>query len=149
MSDPNDKGRPSEYHKAGGDEKVPAIAKQLTLLGATEEELGKAFGVSRRTITTWEQEHPLFREAILEGREVSDAIVERRLFERATGYSHDEDKIFNDNGSPLIVPTTKQYPPDTTAAIFWLKNRRPKQWRDKIEHSGELNINLKTQADEL
>ncbi len=56
------------------------------------------------------------------------------MYERATGYSHAEDKIFNDGGEPLIVPTTKHYPPDATSAIFWLKNRQPAKWRDKTEH---------------
>jgi hypothetical protein len=50
------------------------------------------------------------------------------------GYSAPEDKIFNNDGKPLIVPTVKNYPPDTTAVIFWLKNRRPDEWRDKIDH---------------
>ena len=49
------------------------------------------------------------------------------------GYSHEAVKIFNDGGQPLIVPYTEHYPPDTTAAIFWLKNRRPEQWRDKSQ----------------
>jgi transcriptional regulator with XRE-family HTH domain len=136
--------RPSEYEKAGGDEKVPAIVHQLTLLGATEEEIAVAFGVSRRTITTWEQKHEKFKQAILEGRLIADAQVGQRLFQRATGYSHPEDKIFCPKGSQtiddvIVVPTTKHYPPDTTAAIFWLKNRRPGEWRDKqdIEHTGK------------
>jgi hypothetical protein len=133
MTKPNPAGRTSDYHKAGGDDKVPEVAKQLVLLGATEEEMATAFGVSRRTITTWEQKHPKFCRAILDGRMVADAQVGQRLFERATGYEHAEDKIFYDSktGKPVTVPTTKHYPPDTTAAIFWLKNRRPKEWRDK------------------
>ena len=130
--------RPSEYEKAGGGAKVPAVVLQLALLGATEEEIAAAFGVSRRTITTWERKYPEFREAILEGRVVADAKVGQRLFERATGYEHVEDRIFQYEGTPVIVPTVKRYPPDTTAAIFWLKNRRPKDWRDRqqLEHSG-------------
>jgi len=133
MAKPEPKGRRSDYHKAGGDDKVPEVAKQLVLLGATEEEMATAFGVSARTITTWEQKHPKFRQAILDGRTVADAQVGQRLFERATGYEHEEDKIFYDSktGEPVVVPTVKHYPPDTTAAIFWLKNRRPKEWRDK------------------
>ena len=64
-----------------------------------------------------------------------------RLYKRAIGYEHDEDKIFNNQGEPLIVPTTKHVQPDTTAAIFWLKNRQPARWRDKqeIEHGGSVH----------
>lgn len=126
-------GRISEYEKAGGDNKAPDLVRSLVLLGATEEEIATAFGVSRRTITTWEQQYPLFRQAILDGRMTADAQVGERLFQRAMGYEHPEDKIFYDSktGEPVVVPTVKHYPPDTTAAIFWLKNRRPKEWRDK------------------
>ncbi|MEM9263877.1 MAG: helix-turn-helix domain-containing protein [Pseudomonadota bacterium] len=126
--------RPSEYQKAGGDEKVPQIVFQLALLGATEEEIGTAFGVNRRTITNWEKQFPKFKESLNNGRMLADAEVVKSLFERAKGYSHEEDKIFQYEGEPVVVPTTKHYPPDTTAAIFWLKNRRRAQWRDKQEH---------------
>ncbi len=55
------------------------------------------------------------------------------------GYEHSEDKIFQYEGKPVIVPTTKRYPPDTQAASLWLRNRQPAKWRDKqeIEQSGE------------
>lgn len=141
MSKPK-KGRPSEYEKAGGDVKAPELVRQLALLGATEEEIAAAFGVSRRTITNWEQQHDAFRAALLEGRIAADALVGQRLFERALGYSHPEDKIFYDSktGETVVHETTKHYPPDTTAAIFWLKNRRPNEWRDKKEVTGNLSI---------
>jgi len=64
--------------------------------------------------------------------------VVRSLFQRACGYSHPEDKIFQHEGNPVVVPTTKHYPPDATSAIFWLKNRDPANWRDKVEHEVEL-----------
>lgn len=43
----------------------------------------------------------------------------------------------------LAERKTKEVVPDTTAQIFWLKNRKPAQWRDKqdIEHSGGISIN--------
>jgi hypothetical protein len=133
MAKPKKTGRPSEYDKAGGDDKAPALVRSLVLLGATETEIATAFGVCLKTITNWEKQHPLFRQAILDGRVAADAQVGERLFERAMGYEHPEDKIFYDSktGEPVVVPTVKHYPPDTTAAIFWLKNRRPKEWRDK------------------
>ena len=53
-------------------------------------------------------------------------------------------------GTEHIVPYTERYPPDTTAAIFWLKNRRPDLWRDKhrIEHSGQVATNVRDMSDE-
>ncbi|GAB7207355.1 hypothetical protein OS21_38510 [Dickeya oryzae] len=55
------------------------------------------------------------------------------------GYEHEEDDIKAVNGEIVITPTIKRYPPDTTAAIFWLKNRQPKIWRDKqdINHTSD------------
>ncbi|GFO81790.1 MAG: hypothetical protein A49_14170 [Methyloceanibacter sp.] len=130
------KGRPSEYEKLGGDDVVPMIARQLTLLGATDDDIAQAFGVVRRTITTWKQLHKAFKDALEEGKEVADARVVRSLYERATGYSHPDVKMFcpkeaTTEGEVIVVPCTKHYPPDTGAAIFWLKNRQG--WRDRVD----------------
>lgn len=67
------------------------------------------------------------------GKGAADAAVASKLFHRATGYEHPEDDIRAVNGEIVITPTIKHYPPDTTAAIFWLKNRQPAKWRDKQE----------------
>jgi hypothetical protein len=132
-------GRPSKYqpeHKQ--------IARMMGRLGATDAQLAEAFEVAESTIHLWKKEHPEFSEALKDGKKEADSAVERSLFERATGYSHPEDKIFQYEGAPVVVPTTKIYPPDVTACIFWLKNRKPKDWRDKqeIEHSGEMEIKV-------
>jgi hypothetical protein len=114
-------------------------AYKLCLLGAIDKELADFFGVQEKTLNNWKHNHPEFLQSIKEGKEIADANVASRLYERAMGYSHPEDKIFNDNGEPMIVPTTKHYPPDPTAAIFWLKNRRKEQWRDKQD----MEVNVK------
>jgi hypothetical protein len=61
--------------------------------------------------------------------------VERSLFQRATGYEQQTVKIFMPSGadSPIFAPFREVIAPDTTACIFWLKNRKPKEWRDKSE----------------
>lgn len=132
-------GRPTKYKK-GYDKQ----AKNLCLLGATNEELGNFFEVDDSTISRWMDSHPSFCSAIKEGREEADAKVAKSLYERALGYSHKEDKIFNSNGEALIVPTVKQYPPDTNAASLWLRNRQPAKWRDKqeVEHSGKVDTSI-------
>lgn len=123
-------GRPTKYKAEYAD-----LARKFCLLGATNAELAQFFDVAESSIKKWMAEIDEFSAAIKEGREVADAKVGQRLYERALGYSHAEDKIFNANGAPLIVPTTKHYPPDTTAAIFWLKNRQPERWRDRQDHN--------------
>lgn len=113
---------------------------KICLLGATDSEIGDFFNVTETTINNWKIEFPEFFESIKRGKQIADAKVAQSLYNRALGYEHEEDKIFNDQGSPLIVPTTKHYPPDTTAAIFWLKNRQPSKWRDKQEIDNNIKV---------
>ena len=108
-------------------------AEKLAKLGATDKELAEAFEVAESTVANWKNAHPTFLDSIKKGRKIADAEVASKLFHRATGYEHPEDDIKSVNGAIVITPTIKHYPPDTTAAIFWLKNRQPKLWRDKNE----------------
>jgi hypothetical protein len=121
-------GRPTKYK-----EEYVDLAYKFCLLGADDKDLARMFDVEEQTINNWKTEHPEFFESLKRGKEEADATIAQKLYHRAKGYEHPEDKIFNDNGKPLIVPTIKHYPPDTTAAIFWLKNRQPQRWRDRVE----------------
>lgn len=126
-------GAPSKYD----DLDFEQIGK-LVYRGWTEDEIADFLGVTRDTIQVWKRKHPEFAYALKDWKIEADARVERSLFERATGYTHYEEKVFQYMGEPLVVPTQKHYPPNVTAAIFWLKNRKPREWRDvhKLEHSG-------------
>lgn len=128
-------GRPSKYR-----DEFTEQAYKLCLLGATDEDMANFFEVAVSTLNLWKIEHPEFSEALKAGKSEADSVIAASLFHRAKGYSHPEDKIFNDGGEPLVVPTTKHYPPDTTACIFWLKNRRRDDWTDKTvqEHTGSI-----------
>jgi hypothetical protein len=110
-------------------------AEKLCRLGATDLEMADFFGVTVRTIHTWKHRYPRFLQSLRRGKLESDANVAERLYQRAMGYSHQAVKIVaNPNtGAEKTVPYTERYPPDTRAAIFWLKNRRPDEWRDKRE----------------
>jgi hypothetical protein len=131
--------RPSNYKKEYAEQ-----VYKLCLLGATDKDIADFFEVDERTINRWKKDHQAFCQSLKRGKIEADSVIAQKLFHRAKGYEHPEDKIFNANGDPLIVPTIKHYPPDTVAAIFWLKNRQPKQWRDKqdIEHSGEIGVQI-------
>lgn len=133
--------RPSKYQ--------PDYAKQayhLALLGATDKDIARAFDVSEQTVNAWKQAQPEFLESLKAGKEKADATIAKSLFRRAQGYWHPAVKILTvpiggNMGSRVEqVPYIERYPPDTTAAIFWLKNRRPDLWRDKqdVEHSGNV-----------
>ncbi len=118
----------------------PEYAKQaekLCILGATDIEVADFFHVSVATISNWKNDHKKFLEALKSGKAKSDDRVERSLYHRAIGYSFDSEEIFNNKGTIIRVPIRKHVPPDTTAMIFWLKNRRKDKWRDRHEYTGD------------
>jgi len=108
-------------------------ARKLCMLGATDQEIADFFEVEVRTIYRWKAEHDEFCQSLKAGKEVADERVERSLFQKAIGYEQEEVKIFMPAGAegPVYAPFRAKVAPDTTAAIFWLKNRRPDLWRDK------------------
>lgn len=124
-------GRPSLF-----DPKYCEQARKLCLLGATDEEMAGIFGVVPQTFYDWQKVHPDFLESITRGKEQADADVASRLYERAMGYSHPEVHVSSYEGEITLTPLTKHYPPDTQAASLWLRNRQPKRWRDRHEHTG-------------
>ncbi|MDK2821839.1 MAG: hypothetical protein PWP31_1804 [Clostridia bacterium] len=137
-------GRPSKYKPEYAEQ-----AYKLCLLGATDKDMADFFAVCEDTINEWKKAHKDFSESLKKGKMEADAVIAQKLFHRAKGYEHPEDKIFNDSGKPLVVPTVKHYPPDTTAAIFWLKNRQPKKWRDKQEIDQNVNANVNMMYESL
>lgn len=137
-------GRPSEYDSIDLDQ-----VKALATRGWTDQEMADFFGVHVSNWYRWKGRHEAFREALKDWKAEADARVERSLYERAIGYSHPEDKIFNDGGTPLVVPTTKHYAPDTTAGIFWLKNRDRENWRDRQDVDASLKISHEDALAEL
>ncbi len=127
-------GQPTAYR-----EEYNQQAYRLCLLGLTDAELAHYFNVTETTVNNWKNSYPKFFESILEGRELADAKVAEKLYHRALGYSQKSVKIFNDQGTPLIVPYIENFPPDTNAASLWLRNRQSKKWRDSkaLELGGE------------
>jgi hypothetical protein len=101
--------------------------------GLTDKELSQVFDIHEATLNRYKKS-PEFCEAIKKGKAVADEKVEIALFQRACGYECPEDKVLSHEGFHTdTVRVTKHYPPETTAAIFWLKNRKPEEWRDKKE----------------
>ena len=124
------------------------IAKKLAGKGFIDVEIAEIMGISERTLNNWKEKYPEFMQSIKDGKEGPDDLVEKSLFERATGYTFDSEKIVTlSMGQGLgteveRVPIKEHCPPDVTAQIFWLKNRRPDRWRDRqeVEHSGSVQI---------
>jgi hypothetical protein len=100
------------------------------MLGATNDSLAERLDVSVRTIGAWIATIPDFSDAVKKGRHIADEAVVSALFARATGMEHRTTKLFLHNGQPVPVSYTVELPPDVRACMFWLRNRRPQQWRE-------------------
>lgn len=137
--------------------------------GLTDEQIAKNLGIGKTAFYKYKKNYAEFSNSIKKGKEVVDFEVENALLKRALGYEHTEttkERIMmkDENGQPVVdihgMPcykmvvtktTKKQVAPDTTAQIFWLKNRKPQEWRDKqevdlkadIEGQQEINVNIK------
>lgn len=111
---------------------------ELAGQGKTDQEIADETGISRQTLFNWRGKYKTFDEAMAAGKSIADGLVEASLFQRACGYSHPAVKIFynSKDGSIVKEEYIERYPPDTVAAIFWLKNRNPKRWKDRREITG-------------
>lgn len=98
--------------------------------GLTDEQIAKNMGIVPSTLYEWKKKSKEFSETLKKGKEVVDFEVENALLKRALGYEYEEETY--ENGI-LIKKVKKQVAPDTTAMIFWLKNRKKEQWREKVE----------------
>jgi transposase-like protein len=105
--------------------------------GLTDEQIANNMGIATSTLYEWKKKYSEFSESLKKGKEVIDRQVENALLKRALGYSYTE--VTKEDGV-ITREVIKEVTPDTTAQIFWLKNRKAKEWRDKqeIEHSGEM-----------
>lgn len=126
-------GKPAARGPYKYDPRFAAIAAKLCSLGATDHELAEAFQVSDRTVIRWRSEFPEFGAACKVGKGEADDRVEASLYQRAVGYAHQATKVLQYRGEPVTVEYVEHLPPDTVACIFWLKNRRPQAWRDKVD----------------
>ncbi len=116
--------------------------------GLTNEQISYNIGINPKTLYDWMKKYPEIAEALALGKEVVDREVENALLKRALGYEYEEikEEVSDDGFKRTVI--TKQVAPDVAAIIFWLKNRKPDNWRDKqdINHSGEnggpIKINI-------
>ncbi len=141
------KGKYEEWLQPEGLLKIEGWAKD----GLTDKQIAHNIGISEQTLNVWKNKFPSLFESLKRGKEVVDREVENALLKRALGYSYVEKTservpIYEDGiviGYEMRVTkeVTKEVQPDTTAQIFWLKNRKPTEWRDKqnIQVEGSIN----------
>lgn len=125
-------GRPTKYDG----KRHPEIARCLAFEGHTDEETARLLGVTVATLNRWKKAHPEFCEALNDGKARVDKEVENSLLRRALGFDYEEEHtegVRTVDGSSVVTrakKVKKHVAPDTTACIFWLKNRKPGEWRD-------------------
>lgn len=125
----------------------------LLLLGAwardglTDEDIAHNIGINASTLYDWKKKYPKISEVLNNNKAVADIRVENALYKKALGCTVTEkviSRVKQPDGEVVETERTveRELPPDTTAAIFWLKNRKPKDWRDKqeVELSGNIGL---------
>jgi Homeodomain-like domain len=127
-------GRPTKFLPIFVDQ-AAKLAKQ----GQTRVEIAEFLGITYETFRRWEYAYPAFCEALKVPMEMADARVERSLYERAIGYTVQKEAVVviktgRYTSEAVSVPYLDRTPPETAACIFWLKNRKPTEWRDKREY---------------
>lgn len=121
------KGKYHDWLEPDGLLKLEAWARD----GLTDEQIAEKMGINVATLYAWKNKYSEISEALKRGKEVVDTLVENALLKRALGYQYVETTMEHINGAMIPVKKViKEVVPDTTAQIFWLKNRRPDKWRD-------------------
>lgn len=127
--------------------------------GLTNEDIAHNMGIAVGTLYDWRKKYPLLDDALKKSRAVADIRIENALYKKATGYTVEVQKAFKvrrveydpDTGKRLreyeeivLAPDNVHIPADTVAQIFWLKNRKPNDWRDKREQQIDVNDGKET-----
>jgi hypothetical protein len=143
------KGKYQEWLEPEGLLRIEGWARD----GLTDEQIAQNMGVAYSTFRTWRDKYSALSAVLKKNKDVADRQVENSLFERALGGTHEvrktfkvKEKYYDDHGKlcekeKLVQATDEVYiPGDTTAQIFWLKNRKPDKWRDKQEYEDRTAI---------
>lgn len=151
-------------------------AYEFALLGLTNWQMAKHFGVKEDTVNGWYRKYPAFQNAVDDGREKADSKVAKMLFKvgmgqveqpavkffktRVTEKEYDEEgNVTYEKSYDKIIqqPYTKRYQPDTKALIKWLSTRNRETWGEayKVEHDHRHahmiagNINIHTVLEQI
>lgn len=124
--------------------------------GLTDEQIADNMGINVRTLYLWKKKSVQIFQSLKVNKELADIEVENALRKKALGFRETDQVVSTrktveyENGKrireitePVVTEVAKYYPPDTTAQIFWLKNRKPERWRDKQEQKVDLTEAVK------
>lgn len=123
--------------------KLARFVNRLAKLGLTHPQMADVLGVAESTFYKWKAERADFRTALQMGMAVADARVTDSMYRAACGYTHEEEVIrVLADGQVVRVPTLKHYPPNPNLIMFWLKNRQPELWKERVEVQEQPTIAL-------
>lgn len=126
-------GRPTDFNEEIAEKIITLYAE-----GKTEEQVAEIIGKTEPTLRNWKKAHQQFFWATQEAKAFADSLVERAGFKAATGYYYEEESE-TDKG---VVVQKKYARPDPTMIKYWLNNRKPKQWKDRVEVQMETKDTL-------
>ena len=133
-------GRPTKFKPEYVEQAYQACAR----LGATDKDLAAIFNATEKTINLWKRTNPEFLQSVKRGKQEFDTDrVGNALLKRALGFEYEETHFENPAAKfKLVKRVIKYQAPDTTACIFWLKNRGSERWRGRQGHVRDISGDL-------
>jgi len=124
-------------------EKIVRLAK----FGFTDDQISEVFGITKQTLNNYKKYDPVFFDSLKASKLLADVDVIDSLYKRALGMKVKEEKAMSVSDGHMgahieKVEVWKELPPDPTSMIFWLKNRQPDKFREKVEHFSEQEISV-------
>lgn len=112
-----------------------ALLKELAQRKATNDECAQRMGVSLNTWKRWKAKNTELWATMGARPTLSDDEIEISLHDSAKGFSKFITKVDKDGN---VEVEERYYPPNVAATAFWLKNKKPQQWRDKIDIAASM-----------
>ena len=142
------KGKFEKWLRPDGQTLLQAWARD----GLVDEQLAHNMGIVPSTLYVWKKRFPEISEALSRGKEIVDVEVENALLKKAKGYNAEIRKTFKvkevyydaegrrcEKEHLEVGVDEVHVPADTLAEKYWLSNRRPDRWRDRVDTAAPLN----------
>lgn len=116
--------------------------------GLSLKQLSQNMGIAYGTLFEWQKDFAELSDTIKKGQMVVTEHIENAMYQAATGYTYEEEtsELMSNGEMKVVKKVTKSQAPNVAAQIFWLKNKSPELWKDKVEvkneHEGTITIEM-------